>query len=329
MTQRSPRGRGIVAAATVSWRCPWIEIARATSTLSLALLASCGDGASTAPARDEPPRATSRLEARTDLALLEGSHPRVEAELPGRGRAVLLVDTGAQYTVLSSAFARAHGLALEPFDASAGAPTSAPGRRIEHVARVPELLLGAASVRDVRIAVLDFAGLDHLAGTDGILGQDLLRSWFAVIDGPGRRLVLLPRCTIEEAFAQLFEGRTGALRFDVDWSLGVPRVRLPLAGAGEIELLIDTGANFLCLPPEPIAALGLAKLRTERVQTLEGEAERDVYELPRTSLGVLTIRGEVQAWEHGVLGWSVLEGAVLAQEGESGVVMLVDRPAWK
>ncbi|MBM3976818.1 MAG: hypothetical protein FJ299_07495 [Planctomycetes bacterium] len=291
--------------------------------LLLALLPACS------PHSGSAPRAQTSLATRTDLPLLGGSHPRIQAELAGRKPIVLMVDTGAELTVLSTACARAHELALEPFQASAGLPSAMAGRPIEHCALVPELALGAARATNLRVALVDFTGLDHLANVDGILGQDLLRTWFAVLDGPGQRLILLPRCTIEEGFGQLFAGRTGALRFDVDWRLGVPLVRLPLGAAGDVEFVIDTGANFLCLPPNAIDALGLQPLRRDRVHTLEGEVEREVYELPRTQAGALTIWGDVQSWDYGVLGWSVLSGFVLAQEGKDGVVLLVDRPSWK
>ena len=294
-----------------------------SAPLVLALLVACGE-----PAPDAPPARTS-LAARTDVPFLAGSHPRIRAEVPGRGSLVLLVDTGAEATLLSAACARDRGLELEPFRASAGLPTATAGRAIEHRALVAELAIGDARATNLRLPVVDFAGVAHLVGTDGILGLDLLRTWFAVLDGPGGRLVLLPRCTIEEGFRELFEGRTGALRFDVDWSLGVPVVRLPLGAAGEVEFVVDSGANFVCLPPGAIAALGLQRSRTERVETIEGAAEREIYELPRTQAGALAISGDVQAWERGVLGWSVLRGAVVAIEGRDGVVMLVDRPVWR
>jgi hypothetical protein len=43
----------------------------------------------------------------------------------------------------------------------------------------------------------------------------------------------------------------------------------------------------------------------------------------------LILWGEVQEWEYGTLGWNVLEDLVMAQEGTSGTVLIVDRPVWK
>jgi predicted aspartyl protease len=290
--------------------------------VGLVVLAACR------PEEAPAPRPHTELASRTELALLEGELPMVRAEIPGTGGAVLMVDTGSEYTVLSERFARAHALPLEPFEARAG-PSSAPGLPIENVALVREMRLGTALVRDVRVAVIDLAGLPWLADADGILGQDLLRTWFVVFDGPGRRLVLLPRCTLEEGFAQLFDGGVGAARFDPDWRLGIPLLPCTLAGAGDVELLLDTGANFLCLPPATIEALELPYLRTETASTLDGTEERDVYELPRTRIGALTIWGDVQAWERGVLGWSALRGLVLVQDGATGLVYVLENPPWK
>jgi predicted aspartyl protease len=240
---------------------------------------------------------------------------------------VLLIDTGAEYTVLAERFARQHDLPLEPFSVSAG-PSSAPGRPIQHVAFVRELRLDAAAVRDVRLAVIDLSDQGP-AGMDGILGQDILRTWFVALDGPGRRLVLLPRCTVEEGFAQLFDEGVAAVMFEPDWHLGVPLLRCRLAGAGDVEFILDTGANFVCLPPATIEALELEHVRTETVTTLDGQEEREVYDLPSTALGALTIWGEVQAWERGVLGWPVLQAFVVVQDGQSGRVFLLERPKWK
>ena len=93
--------------------------------------------------------------------------------------------------------------------------------------------------------------------------------------------------------------------------------------------MLNTGANCLSLPPDTIEAFGPAHAGTDTRQTLDGSEECELYELPRTSLGALTIWGKVQAWERGVLGWSALAGAVLVQDGATGLVYVLDGPPWK
>ena len=44
----------------------------------------------------------------------------------------------------------------------------------------------------------------------------------------------------------------------------------------EIEVLVDTGATFLCLPSSAIAALGLSLLDTRRAITANGIVDRRV-----------------------------------------------------
>src|SRR5262245_54394953 len=113
--------------------------------LVTALLGGCRDGA------EAPASSRSGLAERAELELLEGQHPQVRAEIDGAWPVVLLIDTGAEYTVLSEHFAQKHDLPLEPFAVRAG-PSSAPGRPIEHVAFVRELRFGAATVPFVSTA---------------------------------------------------------------------------------------------------------------------------------------------------------------------------------
>ncbi len=45
----------------------------------------------------------------------------------------------------------------------------------------------------------------------------------------------------------------------------------------EIEAIVDTGAAFLCLPPDVIAELGLLHSRSRAVRTANGKVERDIF----------------------------------------------------
>jgi predicted aspartyl protease len=46
----------------------------------------------------------------------------------------------------------------------------------------------------------------------------------------------------------------------------------------KVELLVDSGAAILCLPPKEIKALGLRKLHERGVVTANGLVKRGVYE---------------------------------------------------
>ena len=46
----------------------------------------------------------------------------------------------------------------------------------------------------------------------------------------------------------------------------------------ELDAVADTGATYLCLPPEVIEKLGLLYARTRIVTTANGEVERRIYQ---------------------------------------------------
>ena len=46
----------------------------------------------------------------------------------------------------------------------------------------------------------------------------------------------------------------------------------------EVQMLVDTGAAMLCLPPEFIAKLGIRETGRKRAVTANGQVDRGVYE---------------------------------------------------
>ncbi|MFQ6116340.1 MAG: retroviral-like aspartic protease family protein [bacterium] len=54
----------------------------------------------------------------------------------------------------------------------------------------------------------------------------------------------------------------------------------------EIEAIVDTGAAFLCLPPEVITKLGLMYSHSRNVITANGEAKRKMF-----AAAVINIQG--------------------------------------
>jgi predicted aspartyl protease len=52
----------------------------------------------------------------------------------------------------------------------------------------------------------------------------------------------------------------------------------------EVEMLVDTGAAMLCLPPEYISKLGLRETGRRRAITANGQVDRSVYEPVRIAV---------------------------------------------
>ena len=78
----------------------------------------------------------------------------------------------------------------------------------------------------------------------------------------------------------------------------------------EVEALVDTGAAFLCLPPEEIEKLGLMYSHTREVSTANGRVERRIF-----SGAVIIIKGrdiQMQVMENApgtppLIGYLILE----------------------
>ena len=74
--------------------------------------------------------------------------------------------------------------------------------------------------------------------------------------------------TLEKVKVQNFGDLFNATQGDLDAS----QVR-----TAEIEAVVDTGATYLCLPPNVIEQLGLLYARTQTVTTANGPAERRFF----------------------------------------------------
>jgi hypothetical protein len=164
-----------------------------------ALLAAVGGGAWT-PARAaaqtfRPDSAAARLNARTppsdpprgvDLPdggvtvplATPGSRPSIDVTVDGRGPYRFAVETGAAFTSVTPQMAAAAGLV--PADTADPAVT------------VGALGIGAARLRDFRVAVLDAPA----PGIDGILGLNAYRDLLLTVDYPAG-VVRLERGALE------------------------------------------------------------------------------------------------------------------------------------
>jgi hypothetical protein len=160
-------------------------LAAATALLfGCAGLASGPQGTAGAPIRVvlEAPTATP-IQTVNNLTL-------VYATINERQGALMVVDTGAQRTLLTPVLLRRMNVPV---------PTDAPRRKLFVVGgqvlevpiiRIPSVRAGAAVVENLEVGVLDFA--PHAPIIDGLLGGDFLSRFKATLDGQARLLRLEP-----------------------------------------------------------------------------------------------------------------------------------------
>jgi clan AA aspartic protease (TIGR02281 family) len=115
----------------------------------------------------------------------DGNAMLVEALVSGTVRARLLLDTGAEFTVLSTAVARR--LAVHLGDAAIIPLRSASGVFFAPMLKVPSLTVGDAVAYDVEVIVHDAT-----PGLDGLLGMSFLDNFLVTISTSNARLLLTP-----------------------------------------------------------------------------------------------------------------------------------------
>ena len=114
----------------------------------------------------------------------------VQARLNNQREAKLIVDTGAEITVLSHAVAMDIGLLPSSVVATVTLNTAGGSVRAD-VFRVGTVSLGAAEARNVTAAVHDLP--DAPAGVDGLLGLTFLDQFVVTVDAKRGELHLKPR----------------------------------------------------------------------------------------------------------------------------------------
>ena len=133
-----------------------------------------------------PAAATPEATGLTRLAFTPGSPILVQARINGAGPVTLVLDTGAERTLVSPATLRAVGIVLE-----AGRParlTGVTGTVDAIVVQVATLEVGNARVGPVAVIAHD-AGLGPVAG---LLGRDFLDRFRVVIDSQAGVVTLAP-----------------------------------------------------------------------------------------------------------------------------------------
>jgi clan AA aspartic protease (TIGR02281 family) len=115
----------------------------------------------------------------------DGNAMLVEALVSGTLRTRLLLDTGAEFTVLSTAAARR--LALNLGNAAVIPLRSASGVFFAPMIKVQSIAVGDAAAYDVEVVVHDAT-----PGLDGLLGMSFLDNFLVTINTSDEKLVLTP-----------------------------------------------------------------------------------------------------------------------------------------
>ena len=123
----------------------------------------------------------------------------VQALLNGFVRAPLVVDTGASFTVISTASARRLGLDLKR--AAVIPMQSVSGTFLARLTKVRSLSVGGATVDDVEVIVHDMSPGEHV----GLLGMSFLDNFQVTISAASHVMRLTP--LHQDASAELFGGK--------------------------------------------------------------------------------------------------------------------------
>ena len=127
----------------------------------------------------------------------DGNAMLVEALVGGTVRTRLLLDTGAEFTVLSTAAARR--LALNLGSAAVIPLRSASGVFFAPMLKVQSIAVGEAAAYDVEVIVHDAT-----PGLDGLLGMSFLDNFLVTISTSDERLILTP--LTDRMDAELYDG---------------------------------------------------------------------------------------------------------------------------
>lgn len=174
-------------------------------------------------------------------------------ELPAEAAGVplrVVVDSGAEFSAIDRSLAQrlelpqpvalpmlAYGVSGEP--------------SLTHTVRF-DLALPGLTVRGMRAAVLDIAGLSAATGRDFqiLLGRDVLRELVVEADFPRRRTAFHRRGT----YARPHD----AIAVPVTLQGGAPMTPVRIEGAAPLRVMVDTGATgVLALSAEAARAAGL------------------------------------------------------------------------
>ncbi|NMO15744.1 hypothetical protein HPC49_03295 [Pyxidicoccus fallax] len=208
----------------------------------------------------------------------------IPARVNGRETQVLL-DSGAEMTVVDPAYARELGLKAEGQLAAVGSG----GQAQAQLAGGVDITIGHLKLSGLTVAIIDLAEVAKRIGhpLPVILGKEAFNQLVVDVDFPNRKVAF------HEASA--FKAPPGAVRLPVVESAGGQRtVQLSIEGRPPIPVLFDVGnGGALSLFPSYWQKAGLLEKRRSS-KTLSGAVgglkERDVATLKRIQLAGFTLR---------------------------------------
>lgn len=233
-----------------------------------------------------PGPANSQVAFPSNTAMLDCSGlPCAEAELANGKRLRLLIDTGNVNSVVDTAVAKELGLSTIPVTGSDGKVVTGYSRGV-----LPNVLLGAGSLGDVKVLVMDLASYikaDKMPACDGTLAYTAFKDRLLQLDYP-KRQVRVSRPLTSAVACATFCGNLSTPSFG---KRGPPI----LVATGfsinnhEVTAQIDTLFNgTLLIYPTSVDKLGLTRAaQTEKkrffnytddgVDMLEGRAENEAF----------------------------------------------------
>ncbi len=157
------------------------------------MMSTPSQSAAPAPAATEPPAASSAPAATTQaggarIPFTPGQPIMVNARINGGGNTQLMLDTGAQGTVISPTALAALGISYR--NAVRGSIKGVTGNADVLAVRIESIEVEGARFGPLLVVAHD-AGLG--SGRDGLLGRDFLDNFIVTIDSSARVVTLTPK----------------------------------------------------------------------------------------------------------------------------------------
>ena len=152
------------------------------------MMSTPGPPAPSAPAPAETPASTAAPAGAARIPFIPGRPIMVSARINGGGTTQLILDTGAQGTVISPTALAALGVSYR--NAARGTIRGVTGETGVLAVRIESLEVEGARFGPLMVISHD-AGLG--SGTDGLLGRDFLDNFIVTIDSSSRVVTLTPK----------------------------------------------------------------------------------------------------------------------------------------
>ena len=208
------------------------------------LLTACGVGG--------PPCGAEKLAELPIVFLLRV--PYVRVAINGRP-ATMLIDTGANVSVLTPAAAARLGVAAAEVQASM---SSVSGPSVARAGQVREMQIGPVRVPGVIVAITDVLRMPG----DGVIGLDVLAGFQVELDSPARRISFFSPPACRNAHPD-WAGPVQEIEAARLWA-GYLTVPITVNGT-TMRAVLDTGASITVVSRKRAQSLGLAVVEPPRI----------------------------------------------------------------